>query len=98
MSRLIYISGTVFNLFYKKVSINGFCTIKLNFICALSVYWTSRTFFGQVRFSHLVVPGQVSKFFISTPLIAYQPVKCDVNNDVKLFPTAYCRIYTVTHV
>ena len=70
MSRLIHvcISGTVFNLFYKKVSNNGFCTIKLNFICALSVHGTSIIFFGQVHLSHdLVVPGQVSKLVISTP-------------------------------
>ena len=31
-------------------------------------YWTSKIFFGQVHYDHLLVPGQVENFDISTPL------------------------------
>ena len=33
---------------------------------------TSKTSFGQVSYSNLLVPGQVSTFVISTPLLAEQ--------------------------
>ena len=32
-------------------------------------YRTSKLFFGQVHYCHLLVPGQVENFTISTPLI-----------------------------
>ena len=50
MPRLTYISGSVFMLFYKKVSNNGFCTIKLNFICALFCLWDKYNFLWTSAF------------------------------------------------
>ena len=32
-------------------------------------YMTSKIFFGQVHYGHLLVPGQVENFTISTPLV-----------------------------
>ena len=36
-------------------------------------YQTSKIFFGQVHYGHLLVPGQVENFTISTPLVKQSP-------------------------
>ena len=33
------------------------------------MFWTSKIFFGQVHYGHLLVPGQVENFTIYTPML-----------------------------
>ena len=40
-------------------------------------FWTSKFFIGQVHYGHLLVPGQVIFFTISTPLLLFSaPLIC----------------------
>ena len=51
----------------------------------------------KIKILNMVIPIQMHFFFkleLCTPLkTARHPTKCDVINDVKLFPTVYRRIY-----
>ena len=38
-------------------------------MCSFGLFFrTSKSFYGQVHYGHLLVPGQVGNFTISTPL------------------------------
>ena len=59
---------------YKRADICmvSYCFLKCKLFKHRKVFkliWTSKTFFGQVHYGHLLVPWQVENFTISTPLI-----------------------------
>ena len=49
-------------------SVNCLSMERYKLICSILYYQASKIYFGQVHYGHLLVPGQVENFTISTPL------------------------------